>query len=422
MQERLIQRYLGNKAPITDAILGAVRDLARPGDLVFDAFSGTLSVAASLRKAGFCVASNDINHFSWTFAHAYFSTAELPWPEKTIASGETDKGSGWRRVIDELTAPYCRSIPGLARRTDIFDNYCEAGSKSDFVSGRGRIGRRRFFSSRNAEQIDRALCRVRHWYREAIISEHTRCILTAALLSAVEKVSNTQGTFHDFPREYFDPRALQPITLKAPDESLCSHPSSKYIGKARDTLEFVDEVPEHRVIYIDPPYNFRQYTSYYFMLNLLSQYPDIEDLDDYFSQIEFVRGQNMRSDFKSSFSSKKTFISALGELVRKAKTQHVILSYFDGRNHWGSFKLDTPDLTGRKMIEELFCGNLFVSGSLRCIPVRRRNYQSYGGFSAREVNEFLFVAEKRMLPSDAIEQGDLIGLGRGEPSELARLA
>ena len=246
--------------------------------------------------------------------------------------------------------------------------------------------------------------------------------MTAALLSAVEKVSNTQGTFHDFPREYFDPRALRRMVLKAPVDSLCSHPSSEFIGKAKDTLEFVGEVPKHRVIYIDPPYNFRQYTSYYFMLNLLSQYPDIEDLDYYFSKIRFVRGQNMTSDFKSSFSSKRTFISSLSELVGKAKARYVVLSYFDGRNHWGEFKRDAPDRTGRRMIEDLFRGNLFVPDSLKCIPVRRRNYQSYGGFSAREVNEFLFVAEKRILHSDSIERGDAIELGRREPSERACLA
>ena len=362
MQSRLIQRYLGNKALIADVIVAAVKEVARPGDLVFDAFSGTLAVAAFLRDAGFQVASNDINHFSWTYARAYFSEAELPWPEKSIVNGETEKGLAWKSVIEELTAPYPRCFPRRARRKDIFDHYCEAGPKSGFVSARGRTGLRRFFSSSNAELIDRALSRIRYWYRASIISEHSRCILMTALLSAVEKVSNTQGTYHDFPREYFDPRARQSIVLKAPDDSLFCGPSCKYIGKAKDTLEFVDELPEHRLIYIDPPYNFRQYTSYYFMLNLLSQYPDIEDLNDYFSQIEFVRGQNMMSDFKSSFSSKKTFISSLGKLIGKAKAQYVVLSYFDGRNHWGSFKCDAPDRTGREMIEEFFRGNPFCPG------------------------------------------------------------
>ena len=422
MQERLIQRYLGNKAMLGNAIASTIKEIARPGALIFDAFSGTLSAAASLRDAGFCVALNDINHFSWTYAIAYFSKPELPWPERSILNGERNQAAAWQSVVEGLTAPYEHGFPKSAIRSDIYDHYCVKGRKSEFVSSRGRSGRRRFFSPSNAETIDRALSRLRHWSRESIISEHTRCILMASLLSAIEKVSNTQGTFHDFPREYVDPRSLQSIGLKPPNESLFRVPTSTHIGKARDTLEFVHEVPKHSVIYIDPPYNFRQYTSYYFMLNLLSQYPDIEDLDDYFSKIEFVRGQNMNFDFKSSFSSKREFISSLRNLIKSAKSKYVVLSYFDGKNHWGDFKTATPNRTGRDRIEKLFHEELFVPGSLKCIPVRRLNYQSYGGFSAREVNEFLFIVEKKIQNSKDTKFGDSCGMGRHRPRSSPKVA
>lgn len=395
MQDRLIQRYLGNKSPIAPSIVSEIKKLAVPGDLIFDAFSGTLSVSASLREAGFCVASNDINHFSWTYAIAYFSSSELPWPDGKFRTSRANKTIAWKQITGELIAPYPKKFPRGARRTDIFDHYCEEGKKSSFTSSRGRSGRRRFFSAHNAILIDRALSRLRHWHREEGLSEQTRCLLMATLLSAVEKVSNTQGTYHDFPREIIDPRALQPLSLKPPDSSLFIAPRSQYIGKAQDTLEFVREVPNHRVIYIDPPYNFRQYTSYYFMLNLLSQYPEIQDINEYFSHIEFVRGQNMSSDFKSSFSSKQTFISSLAQLIKTANAEYVMLSYFDGRNHWGSFKSNSLEKTGGAKIRELFCSKLFVDGSLKCTPIQRLNYQSYGGYSARKVNELLFVAKKR---------------------------
>ena len=56
------------------------------------------------------------------------------------------------------------------------------------------------------------------------------------------------------------------------------------IGKERDSLEYIKEIPRHKVLYIDPPYNFRQYTSYYFMLNLISDYCEIDNLEKYFSK------------------------------------------------------------------------------------------------------------------------------------------
>ena len=413
MQDRLIQRYLGNKSPVMNRIISAINQIAEPGDLVFDAFSGTLSVSASLRAAGFRVASNDINHFSWTFATAYFSSSKLPWPDSELKASKANKDSAWWQVTNELTAQYSPEIPQEVRRTDIFDHYCEQGQKSEFLSSRGRLGRRRFFSASNAILIDRALSRIRYWHREKGISEKTRCLLMATLLSAVEKVSNTQGTFHDFLRENYDARSLQALILKPPSSSNFIGPYSEHIGKAQDTLEFVNEVPEHQVIYIDPPYNFRQYTSYYFMLNLLSQYPEIQDIDEYFSQIEFVRGQNMNSNFKSSFSSKKSFIPSLAQLIKSANAKYVVLSYFDGRNHWGEFKSNLPDETGRANIENLFSSELFVSGSLKCIPIKRLNYQSYGGYSARKVNEFLFIAEKCRLPQVEWKTRSLSWNGKG---------
>jgi adenine-specific DNA methylase len=394
VQDRLIQRYLGNKAPIAKELLAVIDSLASPGDLVFDAFSGTLAVSASLQRAGYQVATNDINHFSWTYANAYFSVSELPWPDAPKGRLAATKRLAWQSLIDELISPYTCGIPERARRSDIFDHYCELGDKSAFVSSRGRRGRRRFFSPSNARSIDRALSRLRYWVRQSLVSEHTRCLLMASLLSGVEKVSNTQGTFHDFPRKYTDPRSRQPLSLKVPHEDSFHEPSSSHIGKAVDTLDYVNKVPPHRVIYVDPPYNFRQYTSYYFMLNLLSRYPDIGDLNDYFGKIEFVRGQNMESDFRSTFSRKRTFIPSLRKLIGRAKARYVVLSYFDGRNHWGDFKSDAPERTGRAVIEDLFSAPPFVSRNSKCIPVRRMNYQSYGGYSAREVNEFIFVGEK----------------------------
>jgi adenine-specific DNA methylase len=292
-----------------------------------------------------------------------------------------------------VVAPYKRGVPRSERRTDVFDHYCEAGLKSRFESKRGQKGNRRFFSKENAELIDRVLTRIRWWYRSGEIGDTTRCLLTASLLDAVERVSNTQGTYHDFPRSFFDPRALKALKLVGPDSQRFSGPPSTCFGKAEDSLEFVSRVPSHQVMYLDPPYNFRQYTSYYFLLNMFSKYPEIDDLDEYFAGIEFVRGQNMEDDFPSSFCGSKTFIPSLEKLVQGADTKYVVLSYFDGRNHWGQFKSD-PDKNGRRLLEQFFESGLFVARSMKCLPFDRLNYQSYGGYKAKQIQEFLFVAEK----------------------------
>lgn len=411
MQSPLIQRYLGNKASIAPEIVKLIGQVASPNDLIFDAFSGSLAVSAALRASGFRVASCDVNHFSWLFARAFFSSSELPSLRGVTFLTKRKEQATWVDLVSELTAPYSSGIPRAYRRTDIFDHYCEKGAKSYFISKRGSSGRRRFFSAENAASIDRALSRIRYWHRCAQLDEQIRCILTSVLISAVEKISNTQGTYHDFPRDFIDARALRPIRLTVPTDEDFKGPICDLIARAEDTLSFVGKVPHHRVIYIDPPYNFRQYTSYYFMLNLMSEYAEIDDLDKYFSQIEFVRGQNMSRDFKSSFCKKNQFISSLETLVARSKADYVVLSYFDGPNHWGKFKASEAEGTGRQLLENFFRSALFQSGSFECIPVERLNYQSYGGYTAKTVQEFLFVAKKskRSLGSNRLKSRPWIG-------------
>lgn len=399
MQVGLIQRYLGNKSSIAPDIVALVRSLAEPGDTVVDAFSGSLAATFAMRQAGLRVVPNDINHFSWLFAAA-FLTGSQPIGPNGRSGTAGDRHRHWRALADELVAPVGHSDDASIFRTDIYDHYCEEGAKSSFESVRGRSGRRRFFSAENAATIDRALSRIRSWWRNERIDQRTRCILTAMLIAGVERVSNTQGTYHDFPREFTDTRALRPLRIEVPSDEIFLGPESPLIGREEDSLEFVRRAPPHRVLYLDPPYNFRQYTSYYFMLNLLSKHAEIEDLDAFFSRLEFVRGQNMVDDFKSTFCSRSTFMSSLRTIIERADTEHVVISYFDGRNHWGSFKSEYSESDGRKAIEEFLAADLFEAGSARCIPVDRLNYQSYGGFKARKVSEYLFTARKSNIAAD----------------------
>lgn len=391
MQVGLIQRYLGNKSSIAPDIVALVRSLSEPGDTVVDAFSGSLAATFAMRQAGLRVVPNDINHFSWLFATAFLTGSQPIGPNGRLGS-PGERHQQWRALADELVAPVGHGDAASIFRTDIYDHYCEEGGKSSFLSARGRSGRRRFFSADNAATIDRALSRIRFWWRNGRIDQRTRCILSAMLISGVERVSNTQGTYHDFPREFIDTRALRPLKIEVPPDEIFLGPESPLIGRAEDSLDFVRRAPAHRVLYLDPPYNFRQYTSYYFMLNLLSKHAEVDDLDEFFSELEYVRGQNMADDFKSTFCSKKAFMPSLRTIIERADTEHVVISYFDGRNHWGSFKSEHAESDGRKAIEDFLASDLFEAGSARCIPVDRLNYQSYGGFKAKKVSEYLFTA------------------------------
>jgi adenine-specific DNA methylase len=421
----MLQRYLGNKNVLIEPIIKIISDLAEPGDLICDAFSGSLAVSIALKKNGYRVAANDVNLLSWIYGTAYLLNSNLPkvvldelfdgFEDRRI-SGATGKKTSrfrtqqWRYLLANIDAPYQNDVPRSERRSDLFHHYCEQGSRSNYKSSRGSTGRRRFFSASNARRIDRALSRIRWWWQSDLIGDEIRCLLTACLLDAIEKVSNTQGTYHDFPREFYDPRSLKPIEIKLPKVDLMKGRSDHMIGKSKDSLEFILQVPKHRVLYLDPPYNFRQYTAYYFLPNLVASYCEIDDLDTYFNDIQHVRGQNMSDDFTSTFCSAKAFMPSLRKLVERSKTKFVVMSYFDGKNHWSDFKSEA-DHQGRLEIERFFSSDMFVSGTMTCLPLDRLNYQSYGGYEARMVKEFLFVAEKRDNVTEVEDSEIRLGLG-----------
>lgn len=425
----MLQRYLGNKSSLNADIVRIIQTLAPRGAHICDAFAGSISVGVALKRQGFRVSSNDINLLSWIYGLAYLGGASLPVIDLTSIVGEStariildsvkkSRGSdlkqgawsnsdncplviSWMGLLEFLPRPYKRGeLPKSYRRRDFHAYYCEAGALSAFTSSRGASGNRRFFTEENANSLDRALSRIRYWWRTGRIDERTRCLLTACLLDGLERVANTQGTYHDFPRDSYDPRSLKPLVVPMPDaQSILNGPPAVAIGKSMDSLEFIKGVPEHSVLYLDPPYNFRQYTAYYFLPNMVAKYPEIEDLDEYFGNVKFVRGQNMESDFTSTFCSSRKFVSSLTQLVESSRSKFVVLSYFNGKNHWHDFKSGTSD-RGRQELERFFSSELFEPGTMQCHSIERTNYQSYGGHKALEVSEYVFVAQRRVVSSN----------------------
>jgi adenine-specific DNA methylase len=403
--------------------MSLVEQYCPKGSRVCDIFAGTLAVSFELKRRGFFVIANDINLFSSVIGKAFIVNNEIPSINlrkllPVSASPFRGKAKAWAATLIgkpgfqflqqqeyfaayvELLALLCylqqlrlEHLPKDLRRTDFYDTYTEGGKNSQFLSQRGRSGRRRFFSDANGLHIDAMLNQIRFWRRNQFLHETVYNTLLSSLIRAVEKVSNTQGTYHDFPREEIDPRALNPLKFEPPPFDTTLKGGEHIMGQAEDSLSFIQRAPSHSLIYIDPPYNFRQYTAYYFLPNLICRYSDIQDLDNYFSKVEFVRGQNMEDDFISPFCRKPLFLSSLEFLVTKAPCQWVALSYFDGRNHWNDFKSEA-DTIGFEKLKKFFGSSIFRKKTLKVEPVKRINYQSYGGYKAKEISEYLFIAEK----------------------------
>lgn len=426
----LLNRYLGNKTAILPEILKVVRRYCSPGDSVFDAFSGSVSVSLALKVAGYRVSATDLNQLSRTFAEAYLLPTAIAEYQCDVALmlTTTRRSALERQARGQLTAlsdkpgftfladPHARKVyvdlllllehlatmtrkdlPKEFVRRHFFDAYCPDGKSSTFRSGRGSTGRRRFFVAANAERLDLALSQLRAWNQLAIIPRTVLAVLTSVVCLASEKVANTQGTWHDFPRDEWDGRALNPIRFAAPplDQVLVPGAVHHQHGSEEDAESFARRLPRQVLAYFDPPYNFRQYSAYYHLPNTICRYPALPDPDDYFSKLEFVRGQNMSDDRPSEYSSSRTFLTSMQRLLEATPAETIVVSYFTGRNHWSTaFDADPSDL-GLEMLSGLLQGPIFEPRSLRVHRVPRTNYASYGGYAARQVEELLLLARKR---------------------------
>ena len=419
----MIQRYLGNKNSIADHIMREVDRFCQPGDIVCDIFSGTISMSMALKKRGYRVISNDISIFSYHYANCYLRNNTIPdfdlgvlgidgsnyekIAEETIETKKEENGYSFLEeqrqyalykklviVLLYLERISDKDIEKKYQAHYFYNTYTENGNNSFFRSLRGTVGHRRFFTPSNGHRIDTILNKIREWNDNHLLSDVQYSLLISILCESIEKISNTQGTYHDFQRDTYDERALHDLNLRIPPfDDVISTQNEHIIGKAQDSLRFIKKVPSHKLLYLDPPYNFRQYTSYYFMLNLICSYCTIKNLNLYFKNVQFVRGQNMDDDFDSTFCKSDKFIGSLQQLIKDAKTQYVIMSYYDGRNHEnkGTHRADK----GIASIIDLFGSNMFKAGSFEQLAFERTNYQSFQGHTADKCKEYLFIAEKR---------------------------
>ena len=84
----------------------------------------------------------------------------------------------------------------------------------------------------------------------------------------------------------------------------------------RDSNELIKEI-KGDILYLDPPYNHRQYSANYHLLNTITQY------DDFIPK--GVTG--LREYNRSLYCQKKEVHNSFEELIKNAKFQYIFLSY-----------------------------------------------------------------------------------------------
>lgn len=418
-----MEKYLGNKRVLLKCIDDFVKLNCPESKSICDIFAGTTNTGRFFNNKGFQVFSNDINRFSFILGRCYFgfknypafSNLRLPTQPNSIEESKIyltkllKKDNGLilsnfdleNFLSNNLTAlnviNYLNNIQDYRQPQYEFikDYYTVFGSKSYFKSVRGTEGKRNYFSEVNAKKLDLILEQIREWYHLNLINDDEVSLLLTSVIEEVVLVANVNGTFHDFNRDKLWPNSLQKLTLKLPLFEL-GNDSKVYCN---DALEISKEIPEHDILYIDPPYNFRQYSSYYHFINFLSAFPFLENFEDYLSNIKFVRGQNMLDDFTSEFCFQEKFILAIKKLITNSHSKYVIMSYYGGRNHWNHWSKDeiATDIGFQKISSVFQDKNIFKSHKAESLFQKRQNYQSRVGEKKEHIDEYLFFGERQQI-------------------------
>jgi adenine-specific DNA-methyltransferase len=293
-------RYIGNKTRLLDFIRRTLRRRGVTAGRAVDPFSGTASVARALKRWGFAVAASDIMEYGYVFARAYVELVRAPRYDALAAECG---GAGLTHVLAHLDA-----LPPEAGF--VHEHYAPLG-------GAGARHGRMFFTPVNAARIDAIRARIEAWRSAGAVDDDGFHVLLASLIEAADRVANTTGVYAAFVKTW-QPNALRPLQLRAE-----RHVEGNGCSAARaDAGEAVAAAGEFDLLYLDPPYNARQYAGYYHIPELLAR--------GWFDGEVATRGKTgliEDSALRSDWSSSRRCEAAFERLVAAARCRHIVMSY-----------------------------------------------------------------------------------------------
>lgn len=289
-------RFIGSKANLLKNIDAVVRDNTDGKEQVFcDIFSGTGAVARFF-KPRYEIISNDALHFSYVIQKATIENNSNPEFSKLRNIGISDPLS----FLEEAQIK-------VVNYND--DNYFITKNYTPHSDCE-----RMYVSNKNAARIDFIRNTIEAWKQERLLTEAEYYYLLAGLIEGVPAVSNITGTYGAY-LKHWDKRAFKDLEM-ARLEVVDNQRNNKCYNM--DASRLIEDLSGD-ILYLDPPYNSRQYAPNYHLLETISK-------NDH-PQIHGVTGMRDYDNLKSSFCIKDEVYDAFEDLISKAKFSNIIMSY-----------------------------------------------------------------------------------------------
>lgn len=346
-------RYIGNKTRLLPFLLDVVQEVQPDAGVACDPFAGTASVSQALKGQGWTVHSGDLMAFSYALQVAHVELDRTPrFPAPLIEESARERAGRWLSYSRMLA--HLNGLP--PRHGFISENYSPAGRAG------ARHGRM-YFTPANAGAIDAAREQIATWSEEERLDPARSQFLIATLVEAADRVANTTGVYASFVKSW-QPNARRRLEMRALTPTSRPNggpPCTAYLGKAEDLVAALGAVD---LLYLDPPYNERQYPAYYHVPEVIaagwSTPPELR------GKTGLIPDDALRSDW----CRRDRCEAALRDLLDRGDARHVLLSYND------------EGLLPGEVIEEVF-RETGEEDSYRRVDVEYRRYRSDGDGPSR---------------------------------------
>lgn len=274
--------YIGSKQRVSSFIKESIvntvgQDLSQ--QVFCDMFAGTGIVGRSFKKDVKKVISNDLEYYSFVLNKNYIENHQaLPYHDRVKELNDLAPKEGF-----------------------IYQHYCK-----------GAGGERQYFSDENGKKIDAIRQKIKEWRESGTIDESMYYFLLASLLESADKVANTASVYGAY-LKHLKKTALQALIL---EPALFEENDNIHQVYNEDSNNLIEKI-QGDILYLDPPYNEREYGANYHLLNTIAKYET------------FVpRGVTGLPEYNRSAYTKRTKVrTSFEELIQKADFRYIFVSY-----------------------------------------------------------------------------------------------
>ncbi|MGQ0715534.1 MAG: DNA adenine methylase [Gemmatimonadaceae bacterium] len=306
-------RYIGNKTRLLGFITGAIDRLGITPGTAHDAFAGTSAVGRALKERGWRVASSDLMTYSYVFQRAYVVAQRIPALTDLRATDADLRRAQRSAQFRERAA--ARGLRHLGAVAEYLERWLEP--VDDFLTA-NFAGERMYFTSDNARRIDAVRGTLHRWHNAGLLSDDAFYLLLAALIEGADRVANTAGVYAAYIKSW-QPNARRLLEVA---------PQLPWRGVPGSTAHRADATAAARslgaidLLYVDPPYNSRQYPGYYHVPELIARGWAV-DPPSLRGKTGLLPSDGQRSDWCSA----RRVRQALRSLLEVTGARHVLVSY-----------------------------------------------------------------------------------------------